>query len=225
MQTVKDRLLDAQRKADLLFKEVDRLDMIAPGKTEKEINTAVYDLAFGLFGIKKYWHKRIVRAGKNTLHPYHQNPPNLVVQTNDIVFLDFGPVFEDWEADFGRTFVVGDDPAMKKVQQDIGLAFYEGKNYFKTQQDITAAELYAFMQSMAVKYGWELGGRHCGHLIGKFPHERVEDHEICSYIHPENHRRLREPDVYGKACHWILEVHFIDRKKEIGGFTEELLTL
>jgi Xaa-Pro dipeptidase len=26
---------------------------------------------------------------------------------DDIVFADFGPVFEGWEADFGRTWVIG----------------------------------------------------------------------------------------------------------------------
>lgn len=192
---------------------------------EKEINNEIFKLAQDLFGIRKYWHKRIVRAGKNTLHPYDENPPNLLVRESDIVFLDFGPIFEDWEADFGRTYVLGDDPWMKKVQSDISLAFDEGKQFFNEQIDLTAAGLYQFMKILAAKYGWELGGRHCGHLIGHFPHERIEDHEIQSYIHPDNNRVLRAPDANGNKCHWILEVHFIDTQREIGGFTEELLTL
>ena len=60
-----------------------------------------------MYGISRYWHKRIVRAGRNTLAPYDENPPDLTVGEDDIVFLDLGPVFEEWEADFGRTFVVG----------------------------------------------------------------------------------------------------------------------
>jgi hypothetical protein len=36
---------------------------------------------------------------------------------------------------------------------------------------------------------------------------------------------LREPDEQGRPRHWILEVHFIDRHREIGGFFEELLTV
>jgi len=36
---------------------------------------------------------------------------------------------------------------------------------------------------------------------------------------------LREPDAHGRPRHWILEVHFVDRAREIGGFFEELLTV
>jgi Xaa-Pro dipeptidase len=222
---IEQKLLDAQHKAAILFKEVEYRNIIAIRRSEKEINTNIFNLAFELFGIKKYWHKRIVRAGKNTLHPYKENPPNLTVRENDIVFLDFGPVFEDWEADFGRTYVVGNDASMLKIQADIMSAFDEGKAYFNSHSEITAAELYFYIQSLSKKYGWGLGGRHCGHLIGQFPHEKIEDHDIISYIHPKNNRKLRDTDSNGKVCHWILEVHFIDNEKEIGGFTEELLTL
>ena len=54
------------------------------------------------FGVSRHWHKRIVRAGPNTLEPYKQNPPDREITADDIVFLDFGPIFEEWEADFGR---------------------------------------------------------------------------------------------------------------------------
>jgi hypothetical protein len=29
----------------------------------------------------------------------------------------------------------------------------------------------------------------------------------------------------GRQCHWILEVHLVDRDRRIGGFFEQLLTL
>jgi hypothetical protein len=29
----------------------------------------------------------------------------------------------------------------------------------------------------------------------------------------------------GRPRHWILEIHFIDRRQQFGGFFEELLTL
>jgi len=31
------------------------------------------------------------------------------------------------------------------------------------------------------------------------------------------------PDKNGGLRHWILEIHFIDQKKKIGGFFEQLL--
>lgn len=225
MNTVEQRLLDAQQKANELFQEVEKRGIIAAGKTEKEINTAVYQMANELYGIKKYWHKRVVRAGENTMYPYEENPPNLTVQDNDIVFLDFGPVFEDWEADFGRTFVLGNDPLMKKLQSDIMIAFQEGKDYFNSKNSITGRELNLFVRSLAKKYNWVFSNKHCGHLIGKFPHERIEDHEISSYLHLENEINLKAPDSQGNQKHWILEIHFIDQQRKIGGFTEELLTI
>jgi len=68
-----------------------------------------------------------VRAGRNTLAPYDENPPDLTVAEDDIVFLDLGPVFEELEADFGRTYVVGDDPRKSKLCRDIKEAFAKGK--------------------------------------------------------------------------------------------------
>jgi len=36
---------------------------------------------------------------------------------------------------------------------------------------------------------------------------------------------MRTPDALGRKRHWILEIHFVDRAKNIGGFYEELLTV
>jgi len=84
-------LLDAQRKAEALFSEIQTQGLIRPGAKESEINEAIYALTGSMYGISRYWHKRIVRAGRNTLAPYDENPPDLTVGEDDIVFLDFGP--------------------------------------------------------------------------------------------------------------------------------------
>ncbi|WP_282943415.1 M24 family metallopeptidase [Paenibacillus sp. RC67] len=218
-------LREAERKAEQLFKAIEEKQIMRSGVTEKQINREIYDLAFQMFGIKKYWHKRIVRAGKNTLYPYRENPPDLTVNDNDIIFLDFGPIFEDWEADFGRTYVLGDDPIKLKLQRDIALAWEEGKAYFRSKPDITGSELFAYACELATKYGWEYGGPHAGHLIGEFPHEQIQGDEVDNYIHPDNHIPMRDPDTNGHPRDWILEIHFIDRELEIGGFLEQLLTV
>ena len=36
---------------------------------------------------------------------------------------------------------------------------------------------------------------------------------------------MRRTDPSGRQCHWILEVHLVDREREIGGFFEQLLTV
>jgi Xaa-Pro aminopeptidase len=218
-------LRDAERKAEELFKAIEEKGILRGGVTEKQINREIYELAFQMFGIKKYWHKRIVRAGRNTLYPYRENPPDLTVSKEDIIFLDFGPIFEDWEADFGRTYVLGEDPIKIKLRNDIEQAWEEGKAFFQSMPNITGSELFAFVCDLAKKYGWEYGGPHAGHLIGEFPHEQVQGEEIENYIHPDNEVPMREPDKNGQPRDWILEIHFIDRELEIGGFFEQLLTV
>ncbi len=229
MQTSEDltvaALLEAQAKARCLFSEIEEQRLIWPGLKESEINGSIYALAERRYGIQKYWHKRIVRAGRNTLAPYAEDPPDLIVTEDDIVFLDLGPVFEEWEADFGRTFVVGNDPRKHKLCQDIKEAFAKGKRYFQEQPDITGAELYEYARRLASEAGWEYGGPIAGHLIGVFPHERIAGDKITLYVHPQNHNRMRALDASGRKRHWILEIHFVDRARQIGGFYEELLTI
>ena len=89
-----------------------------------------------------HWHRRIVRAGENTLHPFQERPPDRVIADGDIVFLDFGPIFEDWEADFGRTFVLGDDPHKLAVRDALPRVWQAGRDYFDNHPDVTGAELY-----------------------------------------------------------------------------------
>ncbi|HEY1948326.1 MAG TPA: hypothetical protein VGG97_15055 [Bryobacteraceae bacterium] len=64
-----------------------------------------------------------------------------------------------------------------------------------------------------------------GHLIGQFPHERIPEDKISLYIHPRNPAPIRQPGVDGLPRHWILEIHFVDRPRQIGAFFEELLTV
>jgi Xaa-Pro dipeptidase len=218
-------LLDAQEKAQALFAAIESQNLIRPGVSETEINKDIYALAQKMYGITRYWHKRIVRAGRNTLAPYDENPPDLSIAEDDIVFLDLGPVFEEWEADFGRTFVVGSDPLKHKLCCDIREAFARGKQYFQERAEITAAELYGYVQHLAAQFGWQYGGPIAGHLIGVFPHEKIAGDKITLYVRPENYKRMRTSDASGRKRHWILEIHFVDRARQIGGFYEELLTV
>lgn len=218
-------LIEAERKAKILFEEIEKRNLIFEGKTEHQLNTEVFDLSFELFGIKKFWHKRIVRSGKNTLLPYKENPTNLTIQKDDILFFDFGPVFENWEADIGKTYVLGNNEKKLKLKRDVELAWKEGKEYFDHNKDkLTGASFYQYTKELATKYGWEYGNHHCGHLIGDFPHEEILGDEEINYIHPNNDVLMNEKDSNGGERFWIYEIHFIDRKLEIGGFFEQLLS-
>src|ERR1700755_1620519 len=169
MNTIEDSraaaLLQAQEKANELFHAVESRGLIRPNISESKLNQDVYDLAREMYGISTYWHKRIVRAGRNTLAPYDENPPDLTLGDDDILFLDLGPVFEQWEADFGRTFVIGTDPMTLKLKGDVGAAYAQGKQYSERTPNITAQQLFAYATSLAEQFGWEYGGPIAGHLI------------------------------------------------------------
>jgi Xaa-Pro dipeptidase len=217
-------LTEAEKKAAILFQTIEERGIVQAGKSEHELNTAVFNLAFELFGIRKYWHKRIVRAGKNTLFPYRENPPDLILQTDDIVFFDFGPVFEDWEADIGRTYVLGNDAKKIKLKNDIETSWAEGREfYLQNKNTLTGAQLYQFACQSAIRYGWQYGNNHCGHLIGNFPHEEIVGEETINYIHPDNHTLMSDKDKNGNERFWIYEIHFVDNELQIGGFFEQML--
>ncbi|HVI48669.1 MAG TPA: M24 family metallopeptidase [Chitinophaga sp.] len=222
--TIKTSLIEAEEKALQLFRSIEEKGLLSAGKTEKELNTDIFNLAKELYGIEKYWHKRIVRSGPNTLFPYKENPPDLLIQEDDILFIDFGPIFEEWEADFGRTYVVGNDPLKHKLKNDLETAWYEAKAWFDQQTSLSGAALYQYTVDLAKKYGWTFGGEIAGHIIGQFPHEKLAPGTQDLYVHPENPNDMFAPDKNGQPREWILELHFIDAEKKIGGFFEQLLT-
>ncbi|MET8875279.1 M24 family metallopeptidase [Nocardia sp. NPDC004604] len=216
-------LLDAEAKAEALFDEVITRGLIAPGQTESAVSDAVRDLAEEMFGIRRFWHKRIVRAGVNTLEPYSANPPDRVVGEDDICFLDFGPIFGEWEADFGRTYVLGDDPAKLAVRDALEPLWRQGRDLFDADPDITGEQLYAWIVDRAAALGWEFSAPIAGHLVGEFPHKQISGTAVTSYIAPGSDTPMRRLDPAGRACHWILEIHLIDRDRGFGGFFEQLL--
>jgi len=220
----KMHLRDAEHNAKKLFDQTVKNNWIRSGISELELSDKIHGLAFEMFGTKKHWHKRIVRAGINTLLPYSKKPPDRIIDADDILFFDFGPVFEEWEADLGRTYVLGDNPKKMQLMQDVEECWSLGKMYFDSNPSIAGAELYRYVCSLAEERSWKFGNEHCGHLIGKFPHEKIQGEKTLNYIHPNNHQQMNAPDQYGNPRDWILEIHFIDEALKIGGFYEQLLT-
>jgi Xaa-Pro aminopeptidase len=220
-----EMLLDAQNRAEQLFDEIERSGMIRAGVGERQLSDEIRDLAAEMFGVERHWHKRIVRAGENTLQPYKKNPPDRTIADDDIVFCDFGPIFDRWEADFGRTFVLGDDERKHALRDDLPRVWAKGREYFDSHPDITGAELFDHVVDLSHDAGWEFGGTIAGHLVGEFPHEKIAGDAIESYIAPGSDNPMRRTDRTGRVCHWILEVHLTDPERRFGGFHEELLDL
>lgn len=216
------KLVAAQDRALALLDVVRERNLIQPGQTERDIEQEILRIAENEFGVKQNWHKRIVRAGKNTLAVFAENPPVLTVQHDDIVFLDLGPVFGTWEADVGETFVVGSDREKQALVDALGIQFDTISARLMDDPDITGADLYRFACENAVRAGFKFGGQIAGHIVAEFPHHRLPGDRQAHHISPANPLPLSLPDANGNARYWIIEVHLISQCGNFGGFYERL---
>jgi Xaa-Pro dipeptidase len=216
-------LRGAERMALNLLDAIEDAGFIQAGRTEREIELDIRALAREKFGIERDWHKRIVRAGINTLSTAADNPPIRTVEDDDIVFLDLGPVLEEWEADVGRSYAVGPDPQKHALCQELPRQFEIVKRHFEENPGISGADLYAFACTSAERAGWKFGGKIAGHIVAEFPHARIPGVKQLHHVSPENPDPMRNPDANGRVRHWILEIHLVSPDGAFGGFYERLL--
>jgi Xaa-Pro aminopeptidase len=225
MSTLDRQLLEAQRKARKLLEEIENRKLIAIGSTEKDITDRIYDLAFELFGTKKHWHKRIVRSGPNTVYSYKVDPPNLELKAEDLVYLDLGPVFDQFEGDIGKTYLLGSDPDKERLIEDLERIFFESKAFYARDPAMPGAQLWSKVIELSQQAGWAFGNNHAGHIVGEFSHTQRYGDLAEHRINALNNLPMNTPGSDGQTRHWILEIHLVDRNRNYGGFFEDLLTL
>jgi len=220
----KEHLIHAQDVSIQFFKAIEDNKLIVAGKTESQLNEEISDLGLKEFGIRRHWHKKIVRAGKNTLSIYNEDPPDRTIEEDDILFVDLGPIVKGYEADIGRTYVVGNDSRKLKLKNDVETAWYEIQAWYQHQTTLKASTLFQYAAGKAKEYGWAFGGAIAGHIIGKYPHEQPLDPQSLELdVHPDNPNDIFLRDEDGNDRHWILELQFVDKEKGIGGYFEQLL--
>lgn len=219
------RLKDAQDKALALFVEVEKT-LLRPGVSDKALSNEIHALATERHGVRTHWHKRVVRSGPNTLAAFKENPPDRIIGEDDIVLIDLGPVFEEWEADFGRTYVLGSDPRKIQLRDALEPLWNEIAGKFRENPAMTGAELFAIAKSTGEAKGhWTWGAKLAGHIVGSFPHERIPQDKWPLYIAPENQTSMASIGGDGFKRQWILEIYLHDVEVGYGGFFEQLLTL
>ncbi|MBM9500642.1 aminopeptidase P family protein [Leptospira sp. 201903071] len=212
----------AEKKASHLFQQIEKNKILQPGNSEKETSSLIYELAKSEFGVSKYWHKKIVRTGKNTVLPYDFDPEDLLIQEDDILWIDLGPVFETMEADFGRTYVLGNDPEKLRIRSCVESAWNRCRDYYFSKDSVTGKELFDFAKKIALEDGYLFGSEIAGHIIDEFPHKKNHSKNKINYICEENFLDLKKP-FEGKERFWILEIHFVNTEKKFGSFFEQLL--
>jgi Xaa-Pro aminopeptidase len=213
----------AEVKALRLFDAIESQCLILPGRSETEIENDIRDLAARDFQVEKHWHRRIVRSGPNSVTIADDNPPVRLIGEDDIVYLDLGPVFEDWEADIGKTYVLGSDPRKHALVADLPRVFEKVQAHYRADPRVTGRALYDFAQEAARQMGWRFGGKIAGHIISEFAHALIPGDKALNRIGPENPKPMSDSDILGRIRHWILEIHLVAPDGSFGGFYERLL--
>jgi Xaa-Pro dipeptidase len=216
-------LLAAEKKAEVFFAAIEETGLIAPGRTERMVEEDIYDLAERFFGVTRHWHRRIVRAGMNMLCISNEHPPVREIAEDDCVFIDLGPVFGEWEADVGPTYVFGGDPVKRKLPADLSRGLDAIKGFFDRRPDVTGRRALRFCSALGGCRRLGVRWRDCGPFPRRVSHARIPGDKDLYRISVANTSRMRDPDAAGQTRYWILEVHLVDRAQTFGGFYERLL--
>ena len=193
------------RKIALLF-----ASHVDEGMTEEQGLEIIEEL-MQRHGVDKKWHPSKFRIGSNTLKSFREkSDPGVVVQKDDIYFLDIGPVVNGQEADYGQTFTLGQNPEYAKIQRASKLVWDELAALWRVEK-LTGAELYEKAKELAQKHGYVLNEQMQGHRLGDFPHA----------IHSKG--KLGEFEKTPAQNLWVLEVHLRHPEKAIGAFFEDIL--
>ena len=159
-----------------------------------------------------WWHPVKIRLGPNTLCSFREKPlsPDYKLQTGDLYFFDFGPIFLGYEADIGESFQWGNKTFVNKAREvfDQLKAFWSQPNL---KERPTGVELYERGEALAKEQHLEFNTHMKGHRLGDYPHA----------IHHKGPLGKLEKAV--SPNRWILEVHLRDRENQQGYFFEDLL--
>ncbi len=183
---------------------------IVPGMTEHDGHSILQE-ELALMGVEKFWHPTKFRMNKNTTKSFRDlSDEGIVLQKNDVFFIDIGPVFYNHEGDYGETFFVGDDEIHEHLKNASKCVFQKTQQAWREKQ-LSGNELYNFASREAKKLGFTLNTRMYGHRLGDFPHAlhfkgKLGEIETCPLPHL-----------------WVLEIHLLDEKNGLGAFFEDLL--
>lgn len=183
---------------------------IVPGMLEEDaVEMAKQRLARD--GMALSWHPVRVRFGRNTMRPMKvASEPGVVLQPDDIFFIDIAPRVGDWEGDGGAAFSVGGNALHAQCARDAETLFHEVRAVWR-RDGLTGQQLYAYAEQRAREMGWELNFDLGGHRVSDFPHATIHT------------GALADADFAPSAMRWILEIHIRHPQLQFGAFFEDML--
>ncbi len=209
LRTYLNARLTCLRAADEIISAVE------DGMTEKDGHELVRNI-FSKYGVSKYWHPTKFRIATDTSKSFRDlSEPNLKCSYGDIAFIDVGPIIENHEADYGRSFIVGGGAISgDKVCVDLIRASEEvfklTAAHWKTFKK-SGLELYEFANLHSKERGFILNPKMSGHRLGDFPHKVHSSQNLFGYSQTPSENL------------WVLEIHLLDEKSGRGAFFEDIL--
>jgi methionyl aminopeptidase len=183
---------------------------ISPGMSESDARVMAADV-LRVQGLRKGWHKILVRFGVNTLLNFDDpSEPDVTLGRDDIFFIDIGPIYRGHEGDAGDTFAVGGDPDMAQAVDDVHTLWQQVRGVW-VDRSASGADLYRFAEKRAEEMGWELNLDLTGHRISAFPHR----------IHYDGN--LSDVAFVPSELVWVLEIQIRHPTRPFGAFYEDLL--
>ncbi|MBC7428687.1 MAG: (Fe-S)-binding protein, partial [Bacteriovorax sp.] len=114
------------------------------------------------------------------------------------------------EGDYGETFVIGNNPRLKKLAEATKSIFLATQKVWK-EKKLTGKALYEFASNEAEKLNLKLNSNMYGHRVGDFPHA----------VHTK--AKLGDIPFTPSPNLWIFEIHLIDEEIARGAFFEDVL--
>lgn len=200
-------VLEARRLSIEAVERIGRL--MTPGmSTQQGLDAA--ERCLREMGAIRTWHPTYIRFGADAQFPWNRPLDRArVLRERDVIVVDIGPVWGEYEGDFGDTFVVGDDPehqACARAAREI-----HAETRAEWARGLTGVELYDFAAARASARGYELVPEVAGHRIADFPH---------ALYGKQNLAKAGFAPAHGL---WVLEIQIRQPERQIGAFYEDVL--
>lgn len=203
-----DGMLHARRKTRQAIREI--ASRVVPGMLEEDAVAMAKQVQIDA-GMALSWHPTRVRFGRNTIKPMKlASEPGVVLQEEDIFFIDIAPRVDAWEGDGGASFAVGESAEYARCAEDAERLFHDAREVWSTKK-LTGQLLYSHAESVAKKMGWELNFDLPGHRVSDFPHATIYTGSLADL------------EIAPSAMRWILEIHLRDPQRRFGAFYEDML--
>ncbi len=164
---------------------------------------------FKKIGVSKFWHPAKFRIASDTVKSFRELADrNIKLSISDIFFIDVGPVIDQHEADYGKTFCLGEETS---PIADASITIWNKTAALWREQAVSGEALYSFADRCAAELGYRLNPLMTGHRLGDFPHSLFSKEGLFSL------------PFSAAANLWVLEIHIVSDLLKRGAFFEDIL--